>query len=369
MSLSQVAPSMGYTDMETPEGRIFMLRQKVQTCAMMRADRDGVRERSKSPLEPWALQVAKETVLKCERVVSMSTEHVPDETVDALLQAEGVNLLSPMEHRVGRFFGSQEGFEWSRADRSDENFLHQHVQIATEPLGLVLKLLNGLEKYVALCYMMRMAASPDFKIVVCGYGFDAADFARELVRAKQAGAQVLFLMDQGQARSASAESASTLGILSKGGIEVRLCRGFRTDMEYRLNREDQAFPSGIFHQKSVYVHRRDSHVAYLIAGSSNHTTYSRCSDELDIMSLVLVAHPETAITLHRWEQASLRAVVWKSDQVDSDGRVRFATVAGDGAGSSTDQRGPFTRIALINSVEAPFVPQKDNFDALFRSPP
>ena len=179
----------------------------------------------------------------------------------------------------------------------------------------------------------------------------------------------MFLMDQGQARSASAESASTLGILSKGGIEVRLCRGFRTDMEYRLNREDQAFPSGIFHQKSVYVHRRDSHVAYLMVGSSNHTTYSRCSDELDVLSLVLVAHPETAITLHRWEQASLRAVIWKSDQVDSDGRARFANVAGDDAGSNKNQKGPFTRIALIGSVEAPFVPEKDKFDALFRSPP
>ena len=204
MSLGRGGTSMAYTDMETPEGRIFMLRQKVQTCAMMRADRDGVRERSKSPLEPWALQVAKETVLKCERVVSLSTEHVPDEVVDALLQAEGVNLLTPMEHRYMRFFGSQEGFEWSKADRSDANFLQQHVQVAAEPLGVVLKLLNGLEKYVALCYMMRMAASPDFKIVVCGYGFDAADFAREMVRAKQAGAQVLFLMDQGQARSATA---------------------------------------------------------------------------------------------------------------------------------------------------------------------
>ena len=176
-----------------------------------------------------------------------------------------MNILSPTEHRIGRFFGSQEGFEWSRADRSDETFLRQHVQVAPEPLGLVLKMLNGLEKYVALCYMMRMAAGPEFKVVVCGYGFDAADFARELVRTKQAGAKIVFLMDQEQARSASAESISTLGILSKGGIEVRLCRGFRTDMEYRLNREDQAFPSGIFHQKSVYVHRRDSHVAYLMA--------------------------------------------------------------------------------------------------------
>ena len=346
-----------------------MLRQKVQTCAMMRADNDGIRERSKSPLEPWALQVAKETVLKCERVVSLSTEHVPDEVVDTLLQVEGVNPLTPVEHRYGRFFGSQEGFEWSRADRSDANFLHQHVQIAAEPLGVTLKLLNGLEKYVALCYMLRMAASADFKIVVCGYGFDAADFAKEIVRAKQAGAQVLFLMDQGQARSASAECTSTLGILSKGGVEVRLCRGFRTDMEYRLNREDQAFPSGIFHQKSVYVHRRDSHVAYLVAGSSNHTTYSRCSDELDVMSLVLVAHPEMAITLHRWEQARLRAAIWTSDCVDPGGRVRFAAMTGDVLGGIADQRGPFTRIAWINSVEAPFVPQKDNFDALFRSPP
>jgi hypothetical protein len=230
-------------------------------------------------------------------------------------------------------------------------------------------LLNGLEKYVTLCYMMRMAASPDFKIVVCGYGFDAADFARELVRARQAGAEVLFLMDQGQARSASAETVSTLGILTMGGIEVRLCRGFRTDMEYRLNREDQAFPSGIFHQKSVYVHRHGSHVAHLVAGSSNHTTYSRCSDELDVLSLVLVAHPEMAITLHRWQQASLRAVVWRSDQTDSDGRVRFSVVSGDEAGVRSDTRGPFTRIALVQGVEAPFVPSKDNFDALFRSIP
>ena len=71
ISLSKEAPSMGYTDMETPEGRILMLRQKVQSCAMMRADRDSIRERSKSPLEPWALAISKETVLKCERVVSM----------------------------------------------------------------------------------------------------------------------------------------------------------------------------------------------------------------------------------------------------------------------------------------------------------
>ncbi len=76
MTLSQAAPSAkSYTDMETAEGRVFMLRQKLH----------GIRERSKSPLEPWALNVAKETVLKCERVVSMSTEHVPDEVVDELL--------------------------------------------------------------------------------------------------------------------------------------------------------------------------------------------------------------------------------------------------------------------------------------------
>ncbi len=88
----------------------------------------------------------------------------------------------------------------------------------------------------------------------------------------------------------------------------------------------------------------------------------------DVLSLVLVAHPETAITLHRREQASLRAVIWKSDQVDSDGRVRFSYVAGDGAGSNKNQKGPFTRTALIGSVEALFVPEKDKFDALFRSP-
>ena len=305
-------------------------------------------------------------MLKCERVVSLCTEQVPDEVIDELLRAEGVHLLSPMEHRIGRLFGSQEGFEWSKADRADQDFLHHHAKIATEPLGMVLKLLNGLEKYVALCYLMRMASSADFKIVVCGYGFDAADFARELVRAKQAGADILFLMDQGQARAASAESSSTLGVLTKGGIEVRLCRGFQTDLEYRLNRDDRSFPQGIFHQKSVYVQRRDSHVAYLVAGSSNHTTYSRCSDELDVMSLVLVAHPETAITLHRWEQASLRAIIWKSGQQDADGHVRFSD---SGASSSAESRGPFTRIALIQSVEAPFVPQKDNFEALFRSPP
>ena len=87
------------------------------------------------------------------------------------------------------------------------------------------------------------------------------------------------------------------------------------------------------------------------------------------MSLVLVAHPEMAITLHRWEQASLRAVIWKSDHVDAGGRVRFVTTAGEAMSVVADQRGPFTRIAWSNSVEAPFVPQKDNFEALFRSPP
>ena len=133
--------------------------------------------------------------------------------------------------------------------------------------------------------------------------------------------------------------------------------------------DDQAFPHGIFHQKSVYVHRRDSHVAFLVAGSSNHTTYSRCSDELDVLSMVLVSHPDTAVTLHRWEQANLRSDIWKSDQVDADGRARFSNVGGSNVGGSRSQKGPFTRIALVASVEAPFVPEKDKFAASFRSTP
>ena len=224
LSLGQAAPSAGSLgDMSTADGRVLMMRHKLQHVAMLRADGEDVKERSNSPLEPWALNVAMGTVRKGMRVVTIHTEPVPDKVVDELLNAEGLVVLTLAEHRINRFFGSQEGFEWSKADRSDEAFLRQHVQIASEPLGLVLKMLNGLEKYVALCYMMRMAAGPEFKVVVCGYGFDAADFAKELVRTKQAGAEIVFLLDQGQARSGSKECISTLGILNKGGIDVRLC--------------------------------------------------------------------------------------------------------------------------------------------------
>ena len=84
---------------------------------------------------------------------------------------------------------------------------------------------------------------------------------------------------------------------------------------------------------------------------------------------MLVSHPETVVTLHKWEQANLRADIWKSDQVDADGRSRFANVDGSTVGSSRSQKGPFTRIALVGSVETPFVPENDKFAALFRSPP
>ena len=139
-------------------------------------------------------------------------------------------------------------------------------------------------------------------------------------------------------------------------------------MEYCLNRDDQAFASGIFHQKSVYVRRCDSHVAYLMVGSSNHTTFSRCSDELDVLSLVLVSHPDTAVTLHRWEQAKVRSDIWKSDQVDAEGRSRFANVDGSTVGGNRSQKGPFTRIALSGSVETPFVPENSRVRCFVSKP-
>ena len=106
------------------------------------------------------------------------------------------------------------------------------------------------------------------------------------------------------------------------------------------------------------MRRRDSRVAYLVAGSSNHTTYSRCSDELDVLSMVREAHPDMAITLHRWDQARLRS----DHQVDADGRSRFAEMGGQ-----KSSKGPFTRIAWVGSVETPFVPLKDKYASLFKS--
>ena len=121
LSLGEAAPSAGsMEDLSTASGRVEMMRHELQHVAMLRAQGDDVRERSSSPLEPWALNVGMETVRKGLRVVTICTDPIPDEVVDELLNEEGTSVLSAAEQRVGRLFGSVQGFEWSKADRSDE---------------------------------------------------------------------------------------------------------------------------------------------------------------------------------------------------------------------------------------------------------
>jgi hypothetical protein len=133
-------------------------------------------------------------------------------------------------------------------------------------------------------------------------------------------------LDYGQACSPSKQGLTALRRLRDGGVEVYLLRGLQTEAVYRQERRSAWGPLGINHGKHVVFYRWESPVAYLVIGSSNHTSHSKCSRELDTIGVLDQRHPETIRLLEECRRLArigtpLRRV-WDGD-TDKDGYLRI----------------------------------------------
>lgn len=212
--------------------------------------------------------------------------------------------LSPgaLEQLRGKARSSQEGIRKAAPTVRKITAPHPKDNGVVGELGEALKVMGAVEFQEEAIRRIGMASGV---VLLFAYGFDRRDIAAALVEAKARGVQVRCGFDRRTALSGTPRDMTQIAReLDGNGVEIRLLNGVSVADEYRAVNRD-VVGRGIQHAKCLLVDN------FLVVGSCNWTTSSRCNMEMNV--LVRVKSECQPLVQAMFEERLTLGTRWRED--------------------------------------------------------